>query len=182
MLSPFRKKKFSKLFHVFDANQNGHLDMNDVTLITQQFAMEFGWPLGGAMDNRFKAAFLKVWTKLFREADFNNDKQVSKEEFLRYYDEVSTNDALYFRCIKPFFDALFKAIDIDEDGLFSKEEFKAFYRAWGNADEDAEKAFQKLDTNKDGSISHLELYTMFYSFFMSNKKNDKSQLFFGPLE
>jgi len=181
MLSEVRRKKIEKLFEVFDANNNGSLDMQDVSIIANNFTKEFGWTEGSEVDKSFKGSFLKVWTTMFREADFNNDKQVSKEEFLNYYRDVSSNDSLYFQCIKPFFDALFDSIDTDHDGLFSKDQYKAFYRSWGNNDKDAETAFKKLDANKDGSISHLELYTMFYDFFMSDKHNDKSEIFFGVI-
>lgn len=182
MLTEIRQKKLKKLFRVFDANNNGSLDMNDVSIIANNFTKEFGWSEDGDTNKNFKSSFLKVWTAMFREADFNNDKQITTEEFLKYYEDVSANDALYFQCIKPFFDALFSSVDTDNDGLLSKNQYKAFYRAWGNSDEAAEEAFQQVDANKDGSISHLELYTMFYYFFMSDRDNDKSQIFFGKLD
>ena len=78
------------------------------------------------------------------------------------------------------FDALFSFVD--NDGLLSKKQYKAFQLAWRNSDADAEEAFLKLGANMDGSISHLELYTILYFFFISDRDNDKSQIFFGKLD
>lgn len=174
-----KEKKFRRLFEVFDANGNGFLDMNDAVLIMDRFRNEFNWPTGGNSDTKFRAAFLKIWTKLFREADTNHDRQVSLEEFLNYYEEVTSNDLNFYTYLKPFLDELFPAIDQNHDGILSRENYLAFYRACDNSEEEAEKAFSMMDINHDGVISHLEFYTMFYQFHMSRNPRHPSRHFFG---
>ena len=178
-MDELREKKFTRLFEIFDANQNGHLDMNDAVLIMDNFREEFGWREGGENDRKFRGAFLKIWTKLFREADTNHDRKVSKEEFLVYYEKVTSNDIAFYAYLKPFMDELFPAIDENNNGILSKDNYCSFYRACNNSDEDAELAFHEMDANKDGYISHLEFYTMFYQFHMNSNPKHASRHFFG---
>ena len=173
-----KKKKFQQLFHLFDANSNGHLDMSDAVIIMDRFREEFGWNTGGDADRKFRGAFLKIWTKLFREADENHDKVISEKEFIKYYLNVTANDLNFYAYLKPFLDELFPAIDQNQDGILSKENFCAFYRACNNSPADAEKTFREMDSNRDGVISHLEFYTMFYQFHMSENPKHPSRHFF----
>lgn len=179
MLRGIRKKKIEKLFEVYDANGNGHLDMNDAVVLAERFIKEFAWPKGGPAESEFKGGFFKIWTRLFREADANHDHTVSKKEFLQYYEKITSDDAHFYKHIKPFLDDLFSLLDTDKDGLLTKEDYKAFYRAFNNSDEEAESAFSKMDVNNDGVISHLEFYTMMYHFYMCPNPNHHSRNFFG---
>lgn len=178
-MKSLRTKKFKRLFKVFDADGNGYLDMTDVVIIMNRFSTEFHWPKGGSADTQFRSAFLKIWTKMFRDADRNHDHKVSLKEFLEYYEQVTINDLQFYAHLKPFLDELFFAIDQNNDGLISKEAYCAFYRAFNNSEEDAEKAFNAMDINNDGQISHLEFYSMFYQFHMSDNPNHPSRNFFG---
>ncbi|MBD78479.1 MAG: hypothetical protein CL840_06135 [Crocinitomicaceae bacterium] len=179
VMEGIRQKKFNHLFKVFDADNNGYLDMTDVVILMDRFNREFNWVRGGSSDTQFRGAFLKIWTKMFREADVNNDHKVSKEEFLNYYEKVTSSDRQFYAYLKPFLDDLFPAIDQNNDGLLSKESYCAFYRACNNSDDEAQKAFDTIDTNKDGVVSHLEFYSMFYQFHMSDNPRHPSRNFFG---
>jgi|GEM_PF-1652401 len=178
-MKALRRKKFRSLFKVFDADGNGYLDMTDVVIIMNRFSSEFHWPKGGSADTQFRSAFLKIWTKMFRNADSNNDHKVSLKEFLDYYEKVTSNDFQFYANLKPFLDELFPAIDQNNDGLISKESYCAFYRAFDNSEADAQKAFEEMDRNHDSEISHLEFYSMFYQFHMSDNPKHPSRNFFG---
>ena len=174
-----REKKFRRLFRVFDADGSGYLDMTDVVIIMNRFSEEFGWIRSGGADTQFRAAFLKILTKMFREADANNDHKISMEEFLDYYEKVTLDDIQFYRYLKPFLDELFSALDQNNVGLLSKKTYCAFYRACNNSELEAENAFHIMDKNNDGVISHLEFYSMFYQFHMSDKPKHPSRNFFG---
>ena len=182
MLKGIKRKKIEKLFEVYDANGNGHLDMNDAVVLTDRFSVEFGWPKGGLAESKFKAAFFKIWTRMFREADVNHDRMVSKQEFLNYFERATEDDAHFYIHIKPILDELFPVLDSDNDGLLTKTDYKAFYRACNNTDDDAEFAFSSMDINKDGVISHFEFYNMMYHFYMSGNPKHNSRNFFGRIK
>ncbi len=181
MLSEFRLKKVKKVFNFYDANGNGSLDLGDIDEICNHFAKQFGWNKGDEKDSHFRTTFFLHWNKLIHTADDNNDGIVSEEEFVSHYTQALQDDVSYYQFIKPFFDELFPIIDSDNDGVLSKEDYTAFFRSYRNSQNDAVEAFNNMDKNKDGVISHFELYTMYYNFYMDEDKNDESQTFFGKL-
>jgi len=181
MLSEFRIKKVKRVFAFYDSNGNGLLDMGDIEGICDHFAEQFGWTKGGERDSHFRMTFTFHWNKLIRIADDNNDGVVSESEFIDHYTQALSNDATYYRFVKPFFDDIFPIIDSDDDGVLSKEDYTAFFRSYRNSQSEAEQAFDEMDKNNDGVISHFELYTMYYNFHMSEDTGDGSQSFFGKL-
>mgnify|MGYP001979186579 FL=1 len=181
MLSDFRLQKVKRVFEFYDANGNGVLDLDDIDGICDHFAEQFGWTVGGERDSNFRTAFTLHWNNLIHIADENKDGVVSEEEFISYYVLALANDKNYYRFIKPFFDDIFPIIDSDDDGVLSKEDYTAFFRSFRNSQSDAEAAFDNMDQNNDGVISHYELYTMYYHFHMSEDENDGSQSFYGKL-
>ena len=181
MLSEFRLKKVKRVFKFYDANGNGLLDMGDIDGICDHFAEQFGWTKGGERDSHFRMAFTFHWHKLIRMADDNKDGVVSEKEFIEYYTQALSDDINYYKYIKPFFDDIFPIIDSDDDGVLSKEDYTAFFRSYRNPQSEAEKAFDNMDENNDGVISHFELYTMYYNFHMSEDVNDESRSFFGEV-
>ncbi|UTW64109.1 EF-hand domain-containing protein [bacterium SCSIO 12741] len=182
MFLSFRKLKLKRLFDCYDANGNGHLDMNDAVVITNRFSQEFGWDTGSFADRSFKGAFFKGWSRMFRQADANHDYRITWQEFQHYHQEASSDDSHFYRDLKPFLDDIFPFLDPDGDGLIHKSTYLSFYRAMCNSNLGEEEAFESFDLNHDGAISHLEFYTMFYHFHMSADPDHASKLFFGQLE
>lgn len=181
MLSDFRQKKVKKIFSFYDANNNGVLDMGDIDGICDHFAKEFNWTRGSEPDMLFRSTFTTHWRILMHLADANADGVVTQQEFLNHYEKAIGDDRGFYKYIKPFFDDIFPVIDSDNDGMLSKQDYMALFRSFRNSPAEAEYAFQKMDLNGDGEISHYELYTMFYNYHMTDDRNHASNFFYGHM-
>lgn len=182
MISAFRKKKVKRLFEAYDANCNGYLDMNDLIVLTERVCKEFQWRSGSQQENSFKSAFFKIWSKLFREADVNNDHKVTYKEFCKYYHKIISSEEEFYVNLKPYMDELFVVMDTDNDYLLSKQDFINFFNSFATETENAEEVFEAIDNNGDGKISHLEFYNTFYEFHMSDDSSLPSKNLFGMIK
>ena len=78
---------------------------------------------------------------------------------------------------------MFDVIDTGKEGYNSLEEVKAFYKVIAPEMSETEvmRAFELLDTAKDGKISREEFTAAAEDFLFGVEVTDVSKLFFGPL-
>jgi len=181
MLSEFQIQKLKKLFIFFDADGNKVIEPEDMDIIAEQFGKIFSWKVGDENDKKFRGALKKYWRRLLMGADFDKDQNVSLDEFLKAYERNLSNQANYDEFVKPFIDHIFPAIDTNKDNLLQPSEFALLYEGFRNPKQEAEKVFQKLDSNGDGTLSKEEIYQHFYDFHFSEDKNAAGNFFFGDL-
>jgi len=153
-----RNARFRKLVEKMDANKDGSIDRQELVHWTLRALQN--------MDARELAEDFEI-------ADEDEDGKVSWEEYVENIygleaslisdyktDDLEENDELRdFNRLYNREYAKFMAADVNEDGSLNKEEYELFYNPGKepkSTDFAIKEAMEKVDTDKDGQISHDE--------------------------
>lgn len=179
MLTDLQKRKWTRLFKVYDANGNGTVEKADFEQIFHNLAGARDLSPSTPEYEQLHAKFMEDWEYLRQDADKNNDGQVELEEWLEHGDRRINSPDMY-QTNQDMANDVFELLDLNGDGSISLEEYKIVYRGWRIPADLAEEIFPKLDLNGDGSISKDEFVELVRQFHTSDDPNAPGNLFFGP--
>ncbi|MFJ3882445.1 EF-hand domain-containing protein [Streptomyces sp. NPDC090077] len=180
MSSTMMGQKFSLLFDWFDQDRDGQLTRQDLEATAAVFARIAREEDHG---NRaaIRAAFGQWWQLLLAHADADGDGQVSRHEFTTAMQDRVTAPAHFETAVMAIADAVMSAADTNRDGVLSRDEYVAMYQALGVPAEQSGPAFEKVDRDGDGIISHHEYRTAIVDFYLSTDPHAPGNYLLGPL-
>ena len=157
MVADVLTRKYDKIFKLYDSNRNGYIEKADVNRMKSQYLMAFDVSptseKGRAAGERWDA----FWAALTSSLDRDQDRQVSREEFLAGFGALALGDPEAFDAVlRPLIETAFTLMDTDGSGSVSVIEFRRFQHAVGNGDQ-ADAAIAQIDKDGDGLISLEEL-------------------------
>ena len=179
MLTELQARKWTRLFHVYDANGNGVVEKEDYEEIFQNVVASRNLISGTPEYDRLYAEFMEDWEELRKDADKNNNGKIELSEWLEHGDRRSNNTEMY-QTVLDLASHIFELLDLNGDGAISLEEYKTFYRSWRLSEELAAEIFPKLDLDDDGGISKKEFMVLIWQFHHSDDPDAPGNLFFGP--
>ncbi|MBO1352080.1 MAG: EF-hand domain-containing protein [Hormoscilla sp. GUM202] len=179
MLTELQIRKWKRLFHVYDANENGVVEKADFEEIFQNIVASRNLIPGTPKYDRLYAEFMSDWELLRKDADKNNNGKIELTEWLKHGDRRINSPEMCKINIDMAND-IFELLDINGDGVISLEEYKTIFWIWRLPEELATKNFPLLDINCDGRISKEEFKILVEQFYQSDDPDAPGNLFFGP--
>ena len=179
MLSALRRKKMTRLFHVYDLNKNGYLEQTDFERIAANFCQIHGWPPDSEGFQIMHQAQLAQWQQMQTMADANDDAQVSLAEYLHAYENVQDEAAFYETTVNAIVDFTFDHFDRDRDGAMTTAEFSEVYAVFDLPAAEAETAFAQMDGDEDGRIHKTDALRLVREFYLSDDPDAVGNVFFG---
>jgi Ca2+-binding EF-hand superfamily protein len=177
MLTPFQQQKLGKMFDLYDANKDGHIEEADYLRVAEGFARGTGTRPGSAEHDQLRAAYLGFWNRLRQVSDADKDGKVTRDEFIASYDTMlAMRDS-----IVGVAQSILHLTDRDHDGKISRAEFAANLQAYGVAERDAGEAFGHLDRDGDGYLTIGELLLNVEEFFYGEDPHAPGNWLVGPL-
>ncbi|MGH3873462.1 MAG: EF-hand domain-containing protein [Pseudonocardiaceae bacterium] len=178
-ISEFVKRKLSIAFYRFDYDKDGVVAENDFVQLGQEVAKLQGLDADSVEAASVIEAHRAWWDAYFKDADGDDDGQVTIEEYFAAVDAwVGGNpDALSHAIASN--GLVFDTIDQDGDGKLSLNEFSLYLQAYGLATTDAATAFGHLDLDGDGYISRDEFAKNMSEYYISEDRPSPSEWFFG---
>lgn len=180
MLSELRKRKFSYLFHCFDFDKNGVLEMADY----EQFAKNLGKAYDLNADSTRYAALhaetMALWDFIRNLADQNHDNQVSEDEFTLAYTALTNDDAAFHHLLMGYAAYVIRSADRDGNGLLDQAEYVTILGCYGIEASAARTAFQHLDEDGNGLLSVIDMEKAFEQYFRSDDPNAAGNWMMGP--
>jgi Ca2+-binding EF-hand superfamily protein len=145
-------------FRLFDKNNDGFIDINEMKLYYNTFGP--------------KISNIEI-KNIFKQTDQNNDNLIDFEEFFKMWQDAESNNNSDSSDLESSIEAssefvnhqteeekalgLFRMIDINRDGSIDKNEIKTFYSVFGHrdlTDNEIDNIFKKYNTkNNDGKIT-----------------------------
>ena len=179
MLTELQKRKWTRLFQVYDANRNGTLELADFEQHFHNIISLRNWKPGMPEYEAAKARVVENWEKMRQATDLNNDGKIELSEWLEYVERQLDSPSDYQEML-AFVGRIFEILDLNGNGVVSLDEYKTFYRSWQLPEELAEEVFPKLDLNGDGVISKEEFFELAQQFHCSDDLEAPGNLLFGP--
>jgi Ca2+-binding EF-hand superfamily protein len=170
MMNDVKSQKFDILFNWFDQGGDrklSHDDFQAMAALFTKLAPEDDHANAAGIRN----AFEEWWQLLVKHGDTDNDGKLSREEFITIMGANVTAPEHFERAVLAIIDSLMKALDTNDNKVLSRDEYVRMYAALGIPPEHAGEAFQKLDRDGDGVISHEEFRMAISEFYLSPDPN-----------
>lgn len=180
MLTDIQTRKLTKLFRLYDANNDGVLVQQDfITLATRLANLRQGLQ-ASSYYAQIVAHLQQDWVCLCEVADQNHDACITLDEWLDYYAQVLNDIKQYASRVIALVTILFDAFDQDSDGQISEQEWISLLSVFNVLPIYASSIFLNLDVNQDGVLNQDEVLTLIHDFFYINEPSAPANFMFGP--
>lgn len=180
MLTDIQTRKLTKLFKLYDANDDGVLVQQDfIALATRLTNLRQGMP-ALPHHSEILAHLEHDWTCLCAAADQNCDAQITLSEWLAYYDRILNDIKHYASRVIALVTLLFDAFDQDNDGRISEHEWVSLLCVFNVQPIYARSIFINLDINQDDCLTQDEVLTLVHDFFYVSDASAPANFMFGP--
>ncbi|MFC6064066.1 EF-hand domain-containing protein, partial [Streptomyces ochraceiscleroticus] len=180
MAEALKDRKFKALFEMFDPSGQGYLTRDGFRRFTDAVT---GLVPSGDVENAtaMRNAFEKWWEILAQSADGKGDSRIEREEFVSIMRSRVTSPGNLEEAVLAIADSLMRALDTSKDGVLSKDEYLRIYTHLGIDAEHCSDAFNRLDRDGNGVISHDEWRTALNEFYLSDDESAPGNWLLGPL-
>ncbi|BAZ24853.1 calcium-binding EF-hand-containing protein [Kalymmatonema gypsitolerans NIES-4073] len=180
MVSELQQRKFTKLFSMYDANNNGVLAKDDFEKIIQKIAELRGWKQGSTEYNTLFDKYIFYWQHIRDAADKNRDDTVTLEEWFAYHEKLLSAKDSYEEQVGTLAALVYDVFDADNDGQLNIKEFEEVFLVYNIPRVFVPYIFSRLDLNGDGLLSKQEVLQLLYEFHFSDDPEAPGNLLFGP--
>lgn len=183
-LTDWQKRKFIKLFNLYDASQSGFLKLSDFERIGQNLARLKGCKSGSFIYEQLSIQFMYHWIRIRgeikRKLDRKFDATVTLAEWLLYHERVLA-DPSYHCPIDFLTKQIFDVVNVDESGCFDGQEWQKLFQIYGISAVEAEEAFATIDQNGDGILNRAEVISLLEEFYYSQDPTANGNYLFGAI-
>ncbi|MEV6756573.1 EF-hand domain-containing protein [Streptomyces sp. NPDC051214] len=165
MVQDSTERKFTSLFTWFDRTGDGYLTRNDFQQIGEVFAAVAP---DESNKNALRDAFMLWWDVMGEAGALDTQGRIGRQQFITAMrSHVAADAKTVERLVMPIIDALMRALDTDKSGMLTADEYVRMYDALGIDPSTSGAAFQRLDRNGSGTITHDEFRTAIEEFYLS---------------
>jgi Ca2+-binding EF-hand superfamily protein len=181
MLSELRTRKFTALFACFDFDKNGVLEKADYEHFARNLAEAYDLLPGTPQHAAMHAETMALWDFIQSVADKNNDLQISPEEFVTAYAEMTNHDATFHQLLGGYAAFVIRMGDKNGDGKLDEDEYATILWYYGIDDAPARTAFRHLVADGSGLMTNETMERVFAEFFRSDDPDTPGNWMIGPL-
>lgn len=181
MLTPLQTKKFTRAFHVWDADKNGLVERGDFDAIVANLGAIRGLGEGSADLADLRGRYLEHWAMLERLLTAGQTG-ASLEHWLSFLDSIVSDEKVYQQAIPSLADFVFDVLDGNKDGVVSRDEFAAFYRAYRVDQGIVDELFSRLGKTATDTLSKTEVQRLVQDFYFSEDPASAGNFLYGALD
>lgn len=183
MLGDLQRRKAAHYFELIDEDDNGLIEPADFRMRANRLA-EALEVTGESEREQLRRRVMEWWTHLSSLADANDDGQITREEWRKYWErfKVAVSMGSASRSIDNLERAAretFRAIDRNGDGRISEDEFANWLVAWNI--ERPDRVFRQLDRDGKGYLTEEDLTEATKEFYLSNDPSAPGNVLYGEL-
>lgn len=183
MLGDLQRRKAAHYFDLIDEDNNGLIERADFRMRANRLAEALDVTEEHERE-QLQRRVMEWWTHLSSLADANDDGQITREEWRKYWErfKVAVSMGSTSRSMDNLERAAretFRAIDRNGDGQVSEDEFANWLAAWDI--ERHEWVFRQLDREGNGSLTEEELAQATREFYLSNDPSAPGNVLYGEL-
>lgn len=181
MATDLQIEKLDRAFDHIDADHSGEIERDDLLALGSRVLLGFGEAPTSAKGKQLIDRFDDLWTEILAHADSDGSGAISPAEFRGAMITAYIEGRKFDKSFRPAATAIAALCDHDGDGAISLQDFQVLQAAFGVRDGDAASAFQRLDTDGNGSLSVDELVQAAHDYYTAEDPNAPGNSLFGPL-
>lgn len=180
MLTDLQRRKLIKFFSLYDSDYTGVLVKKDFELMFQKLSTLRNWSRRSPRYILLEDKLMNKWKKLRQKADTHQNKEVSIDEWLAYYEEMLATPQARDEEIAGLMELIFEVFDADEDGKINQQEWGQLLAVFNQSPVYAPLVFPLLDADQDGWLSKAEMLKLFQDFCFGDDPDSSANQMFGP--
>ncbi|MEV8374759.1 EF-hand domain-containing protein [Kribbella sp. NPDC056861] len=175
-------RKIDVCFSHGDQNGDGVLEGADALALAARIVAYLGEPFGSDKAHALFKAFETFWEHASVQFDQDKDGKITPLEWRDGLRKAfAESESGFERGFKPLAEALWAICDKNNDGTVGPQEFAGFHKAFGTTPENSRIAFDRLDSDGDGSLSVDELLQAWKDFYTSSDPDAAGNWLFGDI-
>lgn len=186
MLGHLQRQKSHHYFDLIDRDEDGYIDGEDFELQANRLADRRD--LSDDEREALQEQMLGWWEQLCATADANEDDQVSRDEWDRFWVAINASvdegtdeeKAQMHESLEQAAKVTFRTIDTTGSGEITEDEYEDWLAAWGA--EGSDQAFERLDRSGDGQLTEEDLVEATKEFYLSNDADAPGNALYGLLQ
>lgn len=170
-VSMFLADKLNAAFDLLDADGDGYLTEEDHALMGRRVAERFGCAADSPEARRIVEAYLSIWSDVHLGNDIDGDGKVTRDEFISGTMALRSDPRTADAALGGLAEHFMAIADQNGDGVIDEREYTAFLdgTAPGLPTGRAAEAFQHLDADGDGQLTHVELKRALIEYYTSEE-------------
>ncbi|NUT31973.1 MAG: hypothetical protein HOV79_02755 [Hamadaea sp.] len=181
MATDLQIEKLDRAFDHIDANHSGEIERDDLLGLGSRVLLGFGEAPTSTKGKQLLDRFDELWTEILAHADGDGSGAISPSEFRAAMISAYIEGRKFDKSFRPAAVAIAALCDHDGDGAIGMNEFQILQSAFGTGDGDAVSAFQRLDTDGNGTLSVDELVQAAHDYYIGEDPKAPGNSLFGPL-
>jgi tellurite resistance protein TerC len=168
-------------FALVDTDGNGVWQRADGRLLTQRLCQAFGHAADSATGGAVATALGTLFDTLLPHLDTNHDGAISREEFVAGVGPGLAGRPEFDAAVGAAARSLIQVADADGNGVLDPGEYTRLAAVYGARPHQAERAFGKLDQDRNGVLDAAELTLAIREFFASRDPGGYGNVAFGHI-
>ncbi|QQQ74266.1 EF-hand domain-containing protein [Saccharothrix sp. 6-C] len=164
-------------FDLLDATGDGYLRRDDYEVFALRLVQSFGHPPRSAAAMAVRLGYRGLWRALAAESDTDDDGRVGKAEFLAW--AARATHTAFDRTLGPLAAAVLALVDTNGTGVLERDEFLTLTTRCGLPDPDARALFERLDTDRRGTVEAAEIIRATREFCLDPTPDKPGRWLFG---
>ena len=166
-------------FAVVDTDGNGVWQRDDYRLLIQRLCQTFGHPADSAAGRAVATALGVLFDTMLSHLDANRDGVISREEFVTGVGPDLAGQPEFDAAVGATARSLIQVADADGNGVLDPGEYTRLAAVYGARADQAERAFGRLDQDRNGVLDATELTLAIGQFFASRDPGGYGNVAFG---
>lgn len=174
-------QKLDRAFEHIDAAGAGVVEREDLLGLGARILVGFGESPTSVTGSALVDGFDRIWGELVTVLGRDEDADVTREDFRHAMTTAFVKGDRYEPVFRPAARAVAALCDDAGDGYAGPQEFRTLLAAFGVGHDDANAAFDRLDTTGRGVLTVHELERSAREFYAGEDPEAPGNWLFGPL-
>ncbi|MFE7133966.1 EF-hand domain-containing protein [Streptomyces sp. NPDC057638] len=162
-----------------DIDRNGLIERQDLLGLASQVLLTFSEPSSTPKGQALMGAFDRFWDTLAAHCDTDRDGRITPAEYRTGMLAAFVDGDLFDQIFQPAAEALAVIADTDGDGTIDRSEFQAMEAVLGVAENQSHIAFDRLDTDANGTLEVSEYLAAVRGYYTSDDPDAPGNWLYG---
>ena len=160
-----RRAAGERRFAIVDTDGNGIWQREDCEELTRKLCETFGYAPDSAPGRAVAEGQRALFDAMLAHMDANGDQEISRDEFTAGLSRAIEDRPGFDTAVRAAAVALIQVADLDGNGVLDPAEYRQLAAVYGTSAEEAERAFSRLDLDRNGFVDTAELSLGIGQFF-----------------